>query len=95
MDPVRFAPLRGSCRLNFSGLLIRGVLPAKLRESIALAVGEINECDYCLSARMLTAAEVGALVPIPTDGLVGGFHGTQDLRVDPRSAAAGSCASGT
>ena len=29
------------------------------------------------------------MVPIPTDGLIGGFHGTQDLRVDPRSAVAG------
>ncbi len=29
------------------------------------------------------------LAPIPTDGLVGGFHATQDLRVDPRAAAAG------
>jgi FAD dependent oxidoreductase TIGR03364 len=38
--------------------------------------------------RMLSAAEIGALVPIPTDGVLGGFHGTLDLRVDPRAAAA-------
>lgn len=40
-------------------------------------------------SRMLTPAEVADLVPIPTDDLVGGFHGTQDVRVDPRNAAAG------
>lgn len=39
-------------------------------------------------ARLLTAAQAGGLAPIPTDGLVGGMHGTLDLRVDPRSAVA-------
>jgi uncharacterized peroxidase-related enzyme len=36
--------------LGFSGALSGGTLPAKLREEIALVVGEQNECQYCVSA---------------------------------------------
>jgi uncharacterized peroxidase-related enzyme len=36
--------------LGFSGALSGGILPAKLREEIALIVGEQNECQYCVSA---------------------------------------------
>lgn len=36
--------------LALSGALNRGALPAQTRERIALAVAEINQCAYCLSA---------------------------------------------
>ncbi len=36
--------------LGMSGALGKGALPAATRERIALAVAEINGCDYCLSA---------------------------------------------
>jgi uncharacterized peroxidase-related enzyme len=36
--------------LGFSGSLAGSALPAKLREEIALAVGEANACQYCVSA---------------------------------------------
>lgn len=36
--------------LGMSGALARGALPAATRERIALAVAEINGCNYCLSA---------------------------------------------
>jgi uncharacterized peroxidase-related enzyme len=36
--------------LALSGALAKGALPAQTRERIALAVAEINGCDYCLSA---------------------------------------------
>lgn len=36
--------------LSLSGALGKGQLPAPTRERIALAVAEINGCDYCLSA---------------------------------------------
>ena len=36
--------------LGLSGALDKGALPAATRERIALAVAEINGCDYCLSA---------------------------------------------
>ena len=36
--------------LGMSGALAKGKLPAATRERIAIAVAEINGCDYCLSA---------------------------------------------
>jgi uncharacterized peroxidase-related enzyme len=36
--------------LALSGALAKGALPAQTRERIALAIAEINGCDYCLSA---------------------------------------------
>jgi uncharacterized peroxidase-related enzyme len=36
--------------LQFSGALAGGALDAKLREAIALEVGEQNACQYCVSA---------------------------------------------
>ena len=36
--------------LNFSGALAGGALDAKLREQLALEVGEQNSCQYCVSA---------------------------------------------
>ena len=36
--------------LSMSGALAKGSLPAQTRERIALAVAQINGCDYCLSA---------------------------------------------
>jgi uncharacterized peroxidase-related enzyme len=36
--------------LSFSGALSHGLLDAKLREEIALEVGEQNACQYCVSA---------------------------------------------
>jgi uncharacterized peroxidase-related enzyme len=42
------AALEGYLGLN--GALAKGALDAKTRERIALAVAEVNGCDYCLSA---------------------------------------------
>ena len=36
--------------LGLNGALGHGALPAATRERIALAVAEVNGCDYCLSA---------------------------------------------
>ena len=36
--------------LGMSGALAKGSLPAQTRERIALAVAQINGCNYCLSA---------------------------------------------
>ena len=36
--------------LGMSGALAKGTLPAQTRERIALAVAQINDCGYCLSA---------------------------------------------
>jgi uncharacterized peroxidase-related enzyme len=45
--------------LNFSGALAGGVLSAKVREQIALAVAQGNHCDYCLSAHTFIGGKVG------------------------------------
>lgn len=44
---------------GLSGALAKGVLPAKVREQIALAIGEANGCEYCLSAHSLTGKHAG------------------------------------
>src|SRR5271169_709355 len=44
------SPAALNAYLQFSGALAGGSLSAKSREQIALAVGQVNECDYCLSA---------------------------------------------
>jgi uncharacterized peroxidase-related enzyme len=36
--------------LGMSGALAKGSLPAQTRERIALAVAQVNGCNYCLSA---------------------------------------------
>jgi uncharacterized peroxidase-related enzyme len=45
--------------LNFSSALAGGVLSAKVREQIALAVAEINDCTYCRSAHTYLGGLVG------------------------------------
>ncbi len=45
--------------LGFSGSLGQGVLPAQLREQLALDVGEANHCDYCVSAHGAIGKRLG------------------------------------
>lgn len=45
--------------LNFGGALATGVLNARIREQIALAVAEINYCGYCLSAHTYIGRKAG------------------------------------
>jgi uncharacterized peroxidase-related enzyme len=47
--------------LSLSGALSKGELPAATRERIALAVAEINGCDYCLSAHTYLGKNVAKL----------------------------------
>ena len=47
--------------LGLSGALSKGALPAATRERIALAVAEINGCDYCLSAHSYLGKNVAKL----------------------------------
>jgi len=44
------SPAAPESYLALSGALSKGALPAPTRERIALAVAEINGCDYCLAA---------------------------------------------
>ncbi|MFF7190400.1 carboxymuconolactone decarboxylase family protein [Streptomyces sp. NPDC008222] len=47
--------------LGLSGALARGVLPAGVRERLALAAAEYNRCEYCLSAHTYVAANVAKI----------------------------------
>jgi len=44
------SPAVAKAYLGFSQALSAGALPARLREKIALAVGESNSCGYCVAA---------------------------------------------
>jgi len=52
--------------LKFSDALAGGVLNAKVREQIALAVAETNECEYCLSAHSV----IGRMIGLEDDEIV-------------------------
>ena len=58
--------------LKFSGTLGSGDLPAKTREQIALAVGQANSCDYCLSAH----SAIGKMVGLTADQILDSRRGT-------------------
>ncbi len=45
--------------LDFSNALSKGTLSPKFREQIALAVSEINDCQYCLAAHSAIGRSVG------------------------------------
>lgn len=45
--------------LGFSQALASGSLSARLREQIALVVGEFNGCDYCVSAHTALGKKAG------------------------------------
>lgn len=44
---------------KFGGSLAKGELSAKLREQIALVVGETNGCNYCLAAHSTVGKSLG------------------------------------
>lgn len=53
------SPAAAKAYLNFSQALSDGVISPQLREQIALAVSEVNECGYCLAAHCAIGNSVG------------------------------------
>ncbi len=45
--------------LNFAEALNDGILFARLREQIALAVSELNQCRYCVSGHAAVGSSIG------------------------------------
>jgi uncharacterized peroxidase-related enzyme len=66
--------------LGISGALGHGVLPARVREQLALAVGEANHCGYCLSAH----SAIGRRVGLSDQDVLDGRRGTS---ADPKADA--------
>ncbi len=66
--------------LALSGALSKGHLSAKLREQIALTVGEVNGCDYCLAAH----STIGKMVGLTAEQIMDSRRGTA---VDPKTEA--------
>lgn len=67
--------------LEFSGALSGGVLPAAVRERIALLVAQQNGCDYCLSAHTYIGTKMAGLSPQEAEAARGGRAG------EPRAEA--------
>jgi uncharacterized peroxidase-related enzyme len=67
--------------LSFSGALAGGSLNPKLREQLALEVGEQNQCQYCVSAHTAIGKMVGL-----SDGEIESARDAQSS--SPKSTAA-------
>jgi uncharacterized peroxidase-related enzyme len=67
--------------LGFNGALAEGSLSAKVREQIAVAVAQVNHCDYCLSAH----SALGKLAGLSPDELSSARRA--DVQ-DPKTASA-------
>ncbi len=66
--------------LALSGALNKGTLPAQTRERIALAVAEINGCNYCLSAHTYLGKNLAKLDDAEIAANRGGA--SNDLKAD-------------
>jgi len=66
--------------LQFSGSVGKGTLSGKTREQISLAIGQANDCDYCLAAH----STIGKMVGLSVDQIRDSRHGTS---VDSKSDA--------
>ncbi len=53
------SPVALQAYLGLSGALAQSVLSAQLKEKIALAVGEENQCAYCLAAHSAIGKKAG------------------------------------
>jgi len=56
------APSALKAYLDMSGALATSTLSARVREQIALTVGEVNGCDYCVAAHSAIGGMVGLSV---------------------------------
>lgn len=79
---ISVAPAALEGFLGLSGALGKGVLPLATRHRIALAVAQINGCDYCLSAHTYLAK---ALARLDDGEITANRHGASN---DPHAAAA-------
>lgn len=67
--------------VGFSNTLTKGSLSTRLREQIALAVGEANNCQYCLAAH----TALGSMAGLKAEEIDASRRGES---ADPKTAAA-------
>ena len=80
MKTLAQAPAALEAYLNFNGALGGGVLDAKFREQIAIAVAQANSCEYCLSAH----TTIGKMTGLKPEELAASRHAQA---VDPKQDA--------
>ncbi len=80
MRAIGNSPAALSAYLQFSGNLAGGSLSGQQREQISLAVGQANECDYCLAAH----TALGKMSGLSSDQIRDARLGQS---VDPKSDA--------
>ena len=81
MRTMALSPAALEGYLALSAALARGLLPATLREQIAIAVAEANGCGYCLAAH----STVGKMVGLTNADVLASRRGTV---TDLKAAAA-------
>jgi uncharacterized peroxidase-related enzyme len=81
MKTLAHSPAALEGYLSFSGALATGVLNAKLREQIAIAVAQANSCQYCLSAH----TTIGKMTGVKPEELAQSRHAHS---TDPKTDAA-------
>ena len=79
MRAMGHSPAVLSSYLQFSGGLAGGSLSNKQRELIALAVGQANECDYCLAAHSALGKMAGLSDEQVTDARRGEAVDSKDV----------------
>jgi uncharacterized peroxidase-related enzyme len=67
--------------LALSGAVAGGVLPAAVRERLAISTAQLNGCEYCLSAHTYIGANIAKVEPAELDSARKGQSG------DPHVAA--------
>ncbi len=75
------SPAALKCYLTFSGALADGALSPQLREQIALAIAQENQCHYCLAAHTAIAKMSG----LSDEDILGARKGEA---ADPKAKAA-------
>lgn len=59
MRTMAHSPAVLDAYVSLSGALGKGSLPVKTREAIALAIGQANRCQYCVSAHSVLGGKAG------------------------------------
>jgi uncharacterized peroxidase-related enzyme len=67
--------------LSYGGAVAKGTLSAKLREQIALVVGETNQCGYCLAAHTAIGSQVGLTEEVILDARRGIAGNSRDAAI--------------